>query len=88
MNGVVGQVRVGDVALCAMNGEGRIQRAAATVFDQITEVTGAGGFSHHAPVDFFAAGGEGVHHFDRTVAGRPFLIRGNEKANAPLMVRI
>ena len=51
MNRIVSKVGVGDMALSPIYDEPRIERAPATVFDEVAQNCGAGGFAHNAPVN-------------------------------------
>ena len=51
MNGIICKMGVGDVALSPIHNEPRIERAPATVFNEVAQNCGAGGFTHNAPVD-------------------------------------
>ena len=51
MNRVISKVGVGDMTLSPVYDEARIERAPATVFDEVAQICGARGFTDDAPVD-------------------------------------
>jgi hypothetical protein len=67
VHGIVGEVRVSDVALNAVHGELAGQRAAAADLDRIAERVRAAGLADDAPVDLLAASFQRFDYATRTV---------------------
>ena len=86
VDGVVGQVRVGDVALFAVHGEVAGERAAPSVFDGVAQHGHGGGFADDAVVYGFAARFEGFNHAHGAVAGVTFFVGGNQQGDAAFVV--
>ena len=79
MHRIVGEVRVGDVALHAVHGELARQRAAAADLDHVAERIGARRLADDAPVDLLAARLEHFHDAARAVDRRAFLVAGQQE---------
>ena len=88
MDRVVGQVRIGDVALSAFDGERARERAAAAVFDGVAQFGNGSGFADDAVVYGFAARFEGVDDAHRAVVRVAFFVGGNQQGDAAVMLRI
>ena len=56
MNGIERQLRIGNMPLNAFDGQFAAHRATASVFDHVAGALDRSGFSHNAPVEFFATG--------------------------------
>src|SRR5690606_23727820 len=85
VNGIAGQVRVGDMALLATDEQTRIQRAAPAILHHVADQFGTGGFADDAPVDLLATLSERLHHPYGTVHCRPFLIAGDQEGDGAAM---
>ena len=81
VHGVVGEVRIGDVALRAVALEIGGDRAAAADFDGITEGFGVGGLADDAHIRAFADVLHPVEHGAGAVGRRAFLIAGDDQGN-------
>ena len=78
---IVGDVRIGDVALRAMQRQPPGQRAAPAVLDRVAERCDAGRLADDAMVEGFAARQRPVEQLRRAVDRRPLLVAGDEKAD-------
>jgi hypothetical protein len=82
MHRVVRELRVGDVALAAVDAEHAVEAAAAAVLDDVAQAGLAGGLAHQAVVDALVALAEALDDADGAVDGRAFLVAGDEQRDA------
>ena len=80
-HGIIGEMRIGDVALLADEPEPSRQRAAAAVLDRVAERRDAGGLAEHAMVDALAARPQQLDEADRAVDRRAFLVAGQKESD-------
>ncbi len=85
---VLGQVRIGDVALHAVDGQLARQRATPPVLDHVAERGHRGRLAHHAVVQPLAARAQQVADLDGAVVGRAFLVAGDQEADRAGVVRM
>ena len=83
--GVVGQLRIGHVALHAVNDEPAGQRATTPNFNRVAAVLFAGRLTNHTPVDPRAQGQEMLDNAPRAVDRGPFFVARNEKRDRSLV---
>ena len=76
---VVGDVRVGRVALLALDDEVAVERAAPADLDLVADAIAARRLAHNASVQNLAAGLQPVEHLDGAVDAVAFLIAGDEQ---------
>ncbi len=76
VNGVVCEVRVGNMSLDTPDGECSSEGAPPTVLDDITEALGACRLTHEAPLDRFVSFNQGLNYANCAIDGRPFFITG------------
>ena len=88
MDGVLGQVGIGHMALHAAYRHSRSQRATAAVLDHIAHAGRGRGLSHHTPIDFLVARFQPFDHFHRAVFGGAFLVAGNQEGDAAIVVGV
>ena len=88
MNRVLGQMRVGHMALNAANGELGPQRTATAVLDHITHQGSARRLADDAPVQTLVTCGETFDHGLGAVMGRAFFVTGDQKCDLALVVRV
>ena len=88
MNGVTRQVRVGDVALHALDGEVAGERTTAAVLDHVATAMNRGGFTDDGVLDGFATCLKGIDHNGSAVVGGAFFIRGQQEGDGTGMVRV
>ncbi len=88
MNRVLRQVRVGDVALLAVHGQGAAEGATTAVLDYVAEQGGARRFADDAPVQALVALAQALDHCLGAVLGRAFFIAGDEEADGALVLRV
>ncbi len=81
MVGVVGQMRVGDMALLAQRGHFEVHRATPADLGHIAQLLLVGRLADHAGVDRFPAFGQGFQHLDRAVDARTFLVASDQQAD-------
>src|SRR5260221_620739 len=81
MDGIVGEMRVGGVALGPVNGQGAGQAAAAADLDHVAEGLGVGRLADDAGVETLAARFQPVEHLLRAVDRDTLLVAGNEQAD-------
>ena len=81
---VVGQVRVGDVALHALDGELAAHGAASSVFDHVTGLLHRCGFAHDAKLRRITTCLERFAHHHGAVEGWAFFVAGQQKCDAKL----
>jgi hypothetical protein len=81
MDWVAGQMRVGDVALHALDGQFPRQRSAAPIFDHVAERVDRGRLADDAVVDRLAALAQGLGDGDRAVDGVAFLIGSKQEGD-------
>ncbi len=74
VNGVVCEVRVGNMSLDAPDGECPSEGAPPAVLDDITEALGARRLTLEAPLDCFVSFNQGLNYANCTIDGRPFFI--------------
>ena len=79
---VATEVRVGDVALDALDRQLAGQRAAAAVLDHVAERIDRGRLADDAEVERFAARLQGFDDGDGAVGGIAFLVRGEQEGDA------
>ena len=84
MDRVVGLVRVGRVALGAVDADLGVEAAAAADLDDVAEGLRVGGLADEAEVRDFAVGLHPVEHADGAVGGRAFFVAGDEEADRAL----
>ena len=88
VQGVAGQVGVGNVALHAAHGQAPGKRTPAAVFDHVARALHGGGFAHDAPVKplaarlKLAAGGHGA------VGGGAFFVAGEQQGHVQRRLRL
>jgi hypothetical protein len=81
VDGVLGELRVGDVALHALHGELARQAAAAAVLDGVAEGGRGGGLADDAVVEGLAAGLEGFDDQGGAVGGVAFFVGGEQQGD-------
>jgi hypothetical protein len=74
-----GAMRIGDVALDAIDVQRPRQRAAAADLDAIAEFLDVAGFAQYAMVEFLAARRHPLQQFDGAVDGDVFLVAGDQE---------
>ena len=74
-------MRVGDVALVAVQNEPPGQRTAPAVLDRVAERRDAGRLADDAVIEAFAPGERPIDELDRAVDRRAFLVAGDEEAD-------
>ena len=77
--GIVGLVRVGGVALLAVNDQLPGNASPASDFDHVAEIVGAGRFANDTGVESFLTINQPLQDFDSPVDRRPFLVSGYEQ---------
>ncbi len=77
MNGIDGQMRIGDMTLFASDGEFGIERAAATIFDDIAKLIRARRLTHETVIHLLTTSGERFDDFDRAINCHTFFITGD-----------
>ena len=82
VNRVVGQVRVGDVALHAFDRQLAAHRAASAVLDHVARLLHRGGLAHDAKLRGIATGLELLADDHSAVQRRTFFVTGQQKGNA------
>ncbi|MND90501.1 hypothetical protein D3C80_825860 [compost metagenome] len=85
---VLGQVRVGHVALHTAHGQLGAEGAATTVLDHVTHQGGARRFADDAPVQTFLARGEAFDHGLGAVVRRAFFVAGDQEGDFALVIRV
>src|SRR5690606_15935396 len=88
MNRVVGQVRVGDMALHTLDAQYTAERTTATVLDDIADHVGRRRFADDAVVDLLIALLQVLDHLDGAVDRRAFLVRSNQQADGAAVFRV
>ena len=81
MDRVVGLVRIGGMALGAVDADGGVEAAAAADLDDVAQGIGVGGLADEAEVGDVAVGLHPVEHADGAVGGRALLVAGDEQAD-------
>ena len=81
MGGVVGEVRIGGVALNAVNGQPPGQTAAPADLDHVAKRRGRGRLADEAGIERLAARGQPFEHSFGAVDPRPFLVPGDQQAD-------
>ena len=80
-NGIVGQMRISDMALFPVHDDVASERTAPPNFDHIAQAFGIGGLTEDAMVECLAIVFHPFEHFHRTIDGRAFFITCDEKTN-------
>ena len=88
VNGVFCQMRIGNVALHAVNPELARKRAAAAVLDCVPKAIRRTWFTDHAVVENFLAVAQPLDHLDRAVGGDAFFIRGDKQCDRSPVLRM
>ena len=88
MNGVFRQMRIGDMALFAVDGQRARQTAAPPVFERVAQSGNGGGFADNAVIDMFATCFERIDHFGGAVVRVAFFIGGDEQGEAAVKLRM
>ena len=81
VQGIVGQMRIGDVALAAGHGDGGGQAAAAADFDHVAEHGAAGWFADQAEIGDFFCRRHPVQNLRGAVEGFAFLVACDEQGD-------
>ena len=81
-----GALRIGDVALHAVDIERAGLRAAAADLDAVAERLDIGGLAEHAMVEFLAARRRPLQQLDGAVDGDVFLVAGDQERDRALAV--
>ena len=84
---VVGQVRVGDVALDAMHREVGVEAAPAADLDHVAERLGVGRLADDAGIGNLARRGQRRQHLLGAVDRRPLLVAGDEETDRAAEIR-
>ena len=79
MHGILHQMRIGDVALHALDAQRGRERTAAAVLHGVAEAVDAGRLADDAEVDDFVARLERFDHAHRAVDGVAFLVGGQQQ---------
>src|SRR5690625_3553643 len=77
-------MRIGDVALAALDGQPAGQAAAPADLDHIAQLLRIGGLAHEATVDLLALRVEPLQHLPGAIDGRSFLIARYQQRDAAL----
>ena len=85
MNGILRQMRIGDVALHALDGQLAGERAAAAVLDRVAQPAHRGGLADDAVVEQLAARLERRADPDGAVDREAFLVGGDEESDRSRM---
>ncbi len=85
-HGIRGAMRIGDMALHAIDIERAGLRAAAADLDAIAEHLDIGGLAKYAMVEFLAARGDPLQQLDGAVDGNVFLVAGDQKRDRAFAV--
>ena len=80
-NRVVGQVRIGGVALGAMHGQAAVEAAAPSDLDHLAQGRRVGGLADQAGVDGFAPSLKPLQDLGRAVDRRALLVAGDHQAD-------
>ena len=88
MDGVLHQMRIGDVALHAFDRERAGQRAAPAVLDGVAGFGDGGRLADDAVIQFLVAFLQGFHHAHRAVDRHTFFIRGEQQGDGAAMLRV
>ena len=81
MDGVAGQLRIGNMTLHAFDGEFATQCASATVFHHVPDAMDRSGLTHNAPINFFISRFEPLHDFHCAVHRGTFFIAGQQESD-------
>ena len=81
---IVGQMRIGGVALTADHGERRVQAAAPADLDHLAQFQRIGRLADQAEIELLAMGGEQAQHRLRAVERAAFLVAGDQQADRAL----
>src|ERR1700731_4441659 len=88
MHRILGELRVGDMPLHAMDGEAAAERAATTHLDGVADRGFARGLTYHAPIEALAPLAQQLRHTARPIDRRALLITRDQKCNRPLVIRM
>ena len=88
MEGVLRQVRIGDVTLLAEHPQDAVQTPASTVLDGVAESLARRGLADQGIVDLLAALLQSLHDTAGPVDGRSFFVACNQKGDGSAMVRM
>lgn len=88
MDGVAGELGIGDVALDAAHGELAAQGAAAAVLDHVARALDRGGLTHDAIVERLTTRAELLHHHLRAIHGRAFFVAGQQESDVERCIRV
>ena len=88
VDGVFGEMGVGDVALDAFDDQFAAERATPPVFNHVTRALHRGGFTNDAVVQHLAAFLQGLADDHRAVVGRAFLVAGKQQGDGELGVGV
>ena len=81
---IVGAVRIGDVALLAVDDQRAVLRAAAADLDGVAELVDVAGLAEHAMVEFLAALRRPFQQLDGAVDRDAFLVAGDQERDRAL----
>ena len=82
--GIVGEMRIADMALLALDGDPARERAAPADLDHVAHGVGIGRFAEDAMVEALAARLGPVEQLHRAVDGRAFLVAGDQEGDRAL----
>ena len=88
VDGVLRQMRVGDVALHTFDGQLAAHRAAPAVLDHVARALHRGGLADDAPVQAFAPLLKRLADHHGAVYGRPFFVAGEQEGNVDVGLRM
>jgi len=88
VDGVLGEMRVGDVTLHALDAQLARERAPATVLDHVAHLFDRGGLAHDAGVQALALLLQPLADLDGAVDGGAFFIAGDEEGDAAGVIRV
>src|SRR5690348_5753311 len=81
MRGIVGQMRIGGVALNAGDGQKSVEAAAPADLHHVAELFGAGGLADDAEIETLAALRRPIEQLPRAVDRRRLFVAGDEEAD-------
>jgi len=81
-------VRVGYMALFAMNGKSSIEGSTAAILNYVAKALATGRFAHQAPVYLFITCLKVLHYLDCAINAGALFIAGDEEANRAFMARV
>ena len=85
---IVGEMRIGHVALLALDDDPARQRAAPADLDHVAELVRVGRLAEDAMVEALAARLRPFEELDRAVDRRPLLVPRDQEADGALEVRV